>query len=53
VLTAIGLTPELARGSLRITVGAVNTPEHVQYMLTTLVGRLERLRAMPSLSSAP
>ena len=53
VLTAIGLTPELARGSLRITVGADNTAEHVQYMLTTLVGLLERLRAMPSLSSAP
>ena len=52
VLTAIGLTPELARGSLRITVGADNTAEHVQYMLTTLVGLLERLRAMPSLSSA-
>jgi len=53
VLTAIGLSPELARGSLRVTVGADNTPEHVQYMLTTLVGLLERLRAMPSLSSAP
>ena len=33
--------------------GADNTAEHVQYMLTTLVGLLERLRAMPSLSSAP
>ncbi len=52
VLTAIGLSPELARGSLRITVGADNTTEHVQYMLTTLVGLLEKLRAMPSLSSA-
>jgi cysteine desulfurase len=52
VLTAIGLSPELARGSLRITVGADNTEEHVQYMLTTLVGLLEKLRAMPSLSSA-
>ena len=53
VLTAIGLSPELARGSLRVTVGTDNTPDHVQYMLTTLVGLLERLRAMPSLSSAP
>lgn len=51
VLTAIGLSQELARGSLRITVGADNTAEHIQYMLTNMVDLLERLRTMPSLSS--
>ena len=52
VLTAIGLTPELARGSLRITVGADNTDDEVDYLLTTLAGLVERLRSMPSLSAA-
>jgi cysteine desulfurase len=50
VLTAIGLDPELARGSLRLTVGADNTDEDVSYLLDTLSGLVERLRAMPSLA---
>ena len=52
VLTAIGLDPELARGSLRLTVGADNTDEDVVYLLDTLSGLVERLRAMPSLAVA-
>ena len=52
VLTAIGLSPELARGSLRLTVGADNTDEDVSYLLDTLTGLVERLRAMPSLAVA-
>jgi cysteine desulfurase len=52
VLTAIGLSPELARGSLRITVGADNTDDEVDYLLTTLAGLVERLRAMAPLSAA-
>ena len=50
VLTAIGLDPELARGSLRLTVGADITDEDVEYLLDTLSGLVERLRAMPSLA---
>ena len=49
MLTAIGLDPDLARGSLRLTVGADNTDEDVGYLLDTLAGLVERLRAMPSL----
>jgi cysteine desulfurase len=52
VLTAIGLSPELARGSLRITVGADNTDEEAEYLMTTLHGLVERLRAMASVSAA-
>ena len=52
VLTAIGLDPDLARGSLRLTVGADNTDEDVGYLLDTLAGLVERLRAMPSLTVA-
>ncbi len=52
VLTAIGLSSELARGSLRITVGADNTDDEAEYLLTTLHGLVERLRAMTSVSAA-
>ena len=52
VLLAIGRSADLAQGSLRITVGADNTEEEVDYLLTTLTGLVERLRAMPSLSVA-
>ena len=52
VLLAIGRSPELARGSLRITVGAGNTEEEADYLLTTLTGLIARLRTMPSLSAA-
>jgi len=51
VLTAIGLSADLAQGSLRITVGKDNTDEEVEYLLDTLTDLVARLRAMPSLSS--
>ena len=51
VLLAIGRSADLAQGSLRITLGAANTEEEVDYVLTTLTGLVERLRAMPSLSA--
>ena len=50
VLTAIGLPANLAQGSLRITVGSENTEEDADYLIDTLAGLVERLRAMPSLS---
>ena len=50
VLTAIGLTADLAQGSLRITVGNDNTVEEVDYLLETLTDLVTRLRAMPSLT---
>lgn len=36
VLTAIGLTPEYLQGSLRITFGAENTKEEVEYLVDSL-----------------
>jgi cysteine desulfurase len=50
VLTAIGLSADLAQGSLRITVGKDNTDEEVEYLLDTLTDLVTRLQAMPSLS---
>ena len=50
VLTAIGLSADLAQGSLRITVGRDNTDDEVEYLLDTLTDLVTRLRAMPSLS---
>ena len=51
VLVAIGRSGDLAQGSLRITVGADNTEEEVEYLLSVLTGLVQRLRAMPSLSA--
>ena len=51
VLLAIGLSAELAQGSLRITLGRENTDEDVDYLLSVLPELVNRLRAMPSLSA--
>ncbi len=46
VLTAMGVPVELARGSLRLTVGTDNTMEQMEYVLETLPGIVERLRSL-------
>ena len=45
VLRAIGLPPELAAGSLRLTLGARNTEEEVDAILGTLPRIVEKIRA--------
>ncbi len=49
VLLAMGLTHEVAHGSLRITLGKDNTEAEVEYLLEVLPEILERLRAMSPL----
>lgn len=44
VLLAIGLKPEEAHGSLRLTLGKRNTEEDVDYVLKILPGIVEKLR---------
>ena len=51
VLIAIGLTAELAQGSLRLSMGRHNTDEDVDYVLDVLPGLVSNLRAMPTLST--
>jgi cysteine desulfurase len=46
VLTAIGLRPEEAHGSLRITLGRENTDEEVDFVARTIVDVAEKLLAM-------
>ncbi len=46
VLTAMGLPLELARGSLRLTVGTDNTREEIDYLLEILPGIVSRLRSL-------
>lgn len=46
VLLALGLKHEDAHGSLRITLGRSNTPEHVERLLDTLPPIVEQLRKM-------
>ena len=52
VLLALGQSAELARGSLRITLGKENTNEEVEYVLGVLVGLVEQLRNLPSLTTS-
>ena len=49
VLTACGLPPEHAHGSLRLTLGPGNTEDDVDYVLSVLPGVIERLRGMSPL----
>jgi cysteine desulfurase len=46
VLTAIGLSPQRARSSLRFSLGRQNTAEEVDILLRTLPEVVERLRAL-------
>lgn len=46
VLRAIGLPPEIAQGSLRLTLGDANSDEDIDYVLEVLPGTVGKLRAM-------
>lgn len=49
VLLSIGLEPEKAHGSLRLSLSSVNTDEDVDYILETLPGIVNKLRMMSPL----
>ena len=46
VLLAIGLPPEIAHGSLRLTLGKDNTEEEVDFVIGILPGIIEKLRVL-------
>lgn len=50
VLLAIGVTPEVAHGSLRISLGPSTSEDDVQYLLEVLPPIVERLRSIAPLS---
>ncbi|MFQ6073452.1 MAG: cysteine desulfurase NifS [Methanosarcinales archaeon] len=50
VLLAIGLKPEDAHGSLRLTLGRENTKKEVEYVLEALMEVVEKLRAISPLA---
>ncbi|HWR41134.1 MAG TPA: cysteine desulfurase NifS [Patescibacteria group bacterium] len=52
VLLAMGLTHEIAHGSLRISLGRINTEADIDYCLEVLPEILERLRSMSPLYGA-
>lgn len=49
VLMAIGLKPEEAHGSLRLTISRFTTKEEIDYVLEILPGIIKKLRAISSL----
>jgi cysteine desulfurase len=51
VLTAMGIPPEVAHGSLRFSLGRSNTGEEVDFILEKLPPIVERLREMSPLGS--
>lgn len=51
VLLALGQSAELARGSLRLTLGKGNTPEQIEYLLEKLVELVGQLRQLPTLTT--
>ena len=52
VLLALGQSAELARGSLRITLGKENTEDEVDYLLEVVVDLVGRLRQLPTLTTS-
>lgn len=51
VLLALGQSADLARGSLRVTLGKENTEEEVDYLLKVLVDLVGQLRQLPTLTT--
>lgn len=52
VLMAIGLTHEIAHGSLRLTIGDFTTEEDIDYVIENLIPIVDRLRQMSPLYEA-
>jgi len=52
VLLACGIPPELAHGSLRLTLGRSNTADQIEYVIGTIPGIVHRLRSMNPLYKA-
>jgi cysteine desulfurase len=46
VLTAMGMPPERARGSLRFSLGKQNTPEDIEFALDLIPRTVVRLREL-------
>ncbi|MEK7806870.1 MAG: cysteine desulfurase family protein [Chloroflexota bacterium] len=51
VLLALGQSADLARGSLRVTLGKGNTEEEVDYLLKVLLDLVGQLRRLPTLTT--
>ena len=51
VLLALGQSAELARGSLRLTLGKDNSSEEIEYLLEKLVDLVDQLRRLPPLAT--
>jgi len=48
VLLAMGISPEIAQGTIRITLGRENTEEEVDYTVDALESAIEQLRKISS-----
>ena len=53
VLTAMGVSVEVAHGSLRMTLGTDNSEEDIDYVISVLPGIIQKLRALSPLVAKP
>jgi cysteine desulfurase len=53
VLTAMGMSPEAARASLRFSLGHANTPDDVDFALSIIPAAIEHLRELSPLYKKP
>lgn len=53
VLTAMGVSVEVAHGSLRMTLGTDNSDEDIDYVISVLPGIIQKLRALSPLVAKP
>lgn len=51
VLLAMGVEEELARGAVRVSLGAQNTAQQIEAFLTTLAQEVKRLKAMTAIAA--
>ena len=49
-LLAMGIAPEVARGAVRVSVGAANTPAEIDAFLATLSATAQRLRQLTAMA---
>lgn len=50
VLRAMGVAPDLARGAVRVSLGAANTREHIEGLLASLGGTVAKLRRLTAIA---
>jgi cysteine desulfurase len=52
VLSAMGLPKETAQGTVRLSLGIMNTPDEIEYAATSFVGVVEKLKTLSEIENS-